>query len=138
LAKRLFQQFLVDAWAVCEQNNLGWIKSHQNEIRADLYNGFQDALIQGDLDFSSVGKRFILQSSFVGGPRFMAKLYQDSMAIVRQLGKPTLFITFTANPRWEEITRELYPGQTSVDRPDLVARAFNLKVRELIHDLKKT
>jgi hypothetical protein len=136
LAKRLFQQFLVDAWAVCEQNKLSWIKSHQNEIRADLYNGFQDALIQGDLDFSSVGKRCILPSSFVGGPRFMARLYQDSMAIVRQLGKPTLFITFTANPRWEEITRELYPGQTSVDRPDLVARVFNLKVRELIHDLK--
>lgn len=136
LAKRLFQQFLVDAWAVCEQNKLSWIKSHQHEIRADLYNGFQDALIQGDLDFSSVGKRCVLPSSFVGGPRFMAKLYQDSMAIVRQLGKPTLFITFTANPRWEEIKNELADGQSPVDRPDLVARVFNLKVRELINDLK--
>jgi hypothetical protein len=29
------------------------------------------------------GSRFILPSSFTGGPRFMAKLYQDSMAIVR-------------------------------------------------------
>lgn len=29
------------------------------------------------------------------------------MAIVRYFGRPTLFITFTANPKWEEITHEL-------------------------------
>ena len=33
------------------------------------------------------------------------------MAIVRQFGRPSLFITFTANPKWDEITRELLPGQ---------------------------
>jgi hypothetical protein len=30
----------------------------------------------------------------------------------------------TANARWEEIERELLPGQTAYDRPDLVARVF--------------
>lgn len=29
------------------------------------------------------------------------------MAIVRRFGRPTLFITLTANPKWEEITHEL-------------------------------
>jgi hypothetical protein len=66
----------------------------------------------------------------------MAKLYQDSMAIVRHYGKPTLFITFTANPRWIEIQRELLPGPNASDRPDLVARVFDMKVKELLNDLK--
>ena len=68
----------------------------------------------------------------------MAKLYQNSMAIVRHLGKPSLFITFTANPNWSEITSLTRPlNQTASDRPDLVARVFNLKVKELLKDIKE-
>jgi hypothetical protein len=44
LSKRLFQQFLVDVWAICDQNNLDWIRSHQSNIRSDLYRGLKDAL----------------------------------------------------------------------------------------------
>jgi hypothetical protein len=57
------------------------------------------------------------------------------MAIVRHFRKPTFFITFTANPRWPEIDREL-EGRQPMDRPDLIARVFRLKVRELLVDLK--
>jgi hypothetical protein len=57
------------------------------------------------------------------------------MAIVRHFKKPTFFITFTANPRWLEIDREL-KGRQPIDRPDLIARVFHLKVRELLIDLK--
>ena len=59
------------------------------------------------------------------------------MVIVRQFGRPSLFITFTANPKWDEITRELLPGQQAVDRPDLVARVFHMKLNHLLHDLKR-
>ena len=45
----------------------------------------------------------------------MMQLYQDSMAIVQYFGRPSLFLTFTANPRWEEIERELLPGQQAFD-----------------------
>jgi len=27
-AEKLFQQFVVDAWAVCDQNKLSWLRSH--------------------------------------------------------------------------------------------------------------
>jgi len=57
----------------------------------------------------------------------MQQLFQDSMAIVWHFGRPTLFITFTANPKWEAIFRELLPGQSGVDLPDIVARVFHLK-----------
>jgi len=84
-----------------------------------LYNGLADVLGAGDADPEQVGKRVVLPSGYVGGDRFM--LYQDSIAIVRHYGLPSLFITFTANPKWDEIVRELLPYQTAAQRPDLVA-----------------
>ena len=67
----------------------------------------------------------------------MHQLYQDAMTIVRSAGKPDLFITFTCNPSWPEITAELLPGQSPPDRPDLITRVFNIKLKELLHDLLK-
>jgi hypothetical protein len=54
----------------------------------------------------------------------MQQLFQDSMAIVCYFGKPTFFITFTANPQWPEIVRELFTGQQATDQPNLIARVF--------------
>src|SRR5882762_11425979 len=34
---RLFQQYVVDAWASTEQSELNWIRHHQKELRADSY-----------------------------------------------------------------------------------------------------
>ncbi len=73
----------------------------------------------------------------------MQQLYQDSMVIIRHFRKPTLFITFTANPHWVEIKRELLkddqgqPIQTWGDRPDLVARVFHLKVQEFLREIRQ-
>ena len=114
-AQRLFQQFVVDAWAICDQNKLDWVRSHQANIRAELYNGLSDLSEAGDADFAQGGRRVVLLSSYVGGDRFMQKLYQDSIAIVRRFGKSSLFTTFTANPKWEEIQHELLPNQTAAD-----------------------
>jgi len=135
-AQKLFQQFVVDAWAVCDQNKLAWIRSHQANIRSDLYHGLADVMESEDIDLTRTGKRVVLPSSYLGGDRFMQQLYQDSIAIVRHFGKPSLFITFTANPKWVEIERELLPAQTAADRPDLVARVFNLKVRDLLDQIR--
>ena len=60
------------------------------------------------------------------------------MAITRILGKPSFFITFTANPKWPEILRNLKPGQTADSRPDLVAIVFKQKLDALLHELKGT
>ena len=67
----------------------------------------------------------------------MHQLFQDSMALVRHFGRPTLFITFTANPRWSEIITALPPGQTPDMRPDIIVRVFYLKVKSLLHEVKK-
>ena len=49
------------------------------------------------------------------------------MVIVRQFGRPTVFITFTTNPKWKAIVDELLPAQTAMDRPDLIARVFHVQ-----------
>ena len=88
-----------------------------------------------EADMNQVGKQIILASSFVGSTRYFQQLYQDAMAIVREFGKPDLFITVTCNPKWPEILDELLPNQKSPDRPDLIARVFKLKLQAITHDL---
>ncbi|RCN45794.1 hypothetical protein ANCCAN_08183 [Ancylostoma caninum] len=74
---------------------------------------------------------------FKGSPRHCQQGYQDSMALMRRFGKPDLFITFTCNPNWDEITRNLHTSNKVLDEPDLVDRVFHLKLKELLDDLKK-
>jgi hypothetical protein len=76
-------------------------------------------------------------ATFPGSPRYMNNIYQDAMAVVRHFGFPDLFLTFTTNPLWPEIQRELKVGQTASDRPDLVARVFNLKLKALLKDISE-
>ncbi|KAJ5751269.1 hypothetical protein N7533_008297 [Penicillium manginii] len=144
-ACRLGHQYWVDAYATIEQSRLRWFSGHQDDIRADTYQGLADHLAEAVADTATegteamitapVGQRVILPSSHIGSPRFMKKICQDAIALIRKLGPPTLFITMTANPTWDEITRELFPGQTAMDRPDLVSRVFDLKKKDLLLQL---
>jgi hypothetical protein len=132
---RLFQQYLVDAHAVCDQARLYWIKQNQKTLRADLYQGVADAVTSDDGSEVRLGRRIVLPSSYLGGSRFISRCYQDSMAIVRRLGRPTLFITFTATSWWPEVERELGQGDSGVNRADLICRVFYLKMKQLLKEL---
>lgn len=67
----------------------------------------------------------------------MQQLYQDAMSLVAEYGNPSLFITMTANPEWDEILDALDEGQTSANRPDLVARVFYLKFHAMLDNVTK-
>ena len=77
----------------------------------------------------------------------MLARFLEAMTIVRKKGRPTLFITFTCNPKWPEIEAELLhmrtesgdlgPKQDPALRPDITARVFKMKLRELLDDLTK-
>jgi hypothetical protein len=43
---RLFQQYVVDAWSSIEGSELYWLRTHQKDIRADLYQG---VFLQGNV-----------------------------------------------------------------------------------------
>lgn len=128
---RLLQQFVVDTYIKIESSRLDYMFHHQKELRADLYQGLLDSIQAGEHDGNTVGKRTILASSFIGGPRDKLRRYLDAMALVRKYGKPDIFLTMTCNPNWEEITRELERGQTPQDRPDIVVRVFRAKLEEM-------
>ncbi len=78
----------------------------------------------------------ILLSLFQGNERAMGQLYQDAMARVRKFGKPDLFVTYTCNPKWKEITDALLLGQIAKDRRELITCVFNLKLDALLKDIK--
>ncbi|WKX98137.1 hypothetical protein Q1695_013657 [Nippostrongylus brasiliensis] len=130
-AGKLFQQYLVDSYVKIEQNRLNYARTHQRELRCDSYQGLMDHLMGSEDVQTAAGQRIILPSSFQGGPRAMHQSYQDAMAIVAKYGRPDYFITFTCNPKWREIVENLHEGQTSSDRPDLVARVFYMKLAVL-------
>ena len=68
----------------------------------------------------------------------MKNLYLDAMAICRHFGFPDLFITFTCNPKWPEITRSIQKrGLKSDDRPEIICRIFKMKLDALMNDLTK-
>lgn len=96
-----------------------------------------DAFNRDVQNSTEIGRRIILPSSYIGGPRHMAQLYQDALAIVRTLGKPDLFVTMTCNPHWPEIQRELLPSQTANDRNDIVTRIFRQKYLQCAEDIYK-
>jgi len=62
---------------------------------------------------------------------------RDSLALAQHFGKPCLFLTFSANPRWIEILCELFPDQTPSDRPELVAWVFRQKSKVFVETMTK-
>eukprot|EP01022_Parablepharisma_sp_SALTPOND_P030442 TRINITY_DN7629_c1_g2_i1.p1 TRINITY_DN7629_c1_g2~~TRINITY_DN7629_c1_g2_i1.p1 ORF type:complete len:1733 (+),score=72.80 TRINITY_DN7629_c1_g2_i1:935-6133(+) len=136
-ACKLFQQYIVDCYAKIDQYRLNWHRGNQKTLRSDLYRGIQDAIHNGDTDFSRLGRRVILPSTYIGGPRNMCQLYQDAMCLVRSLSHPDLFITFTCNPGWSEIVTELKYDPSPFNRPDIIARVFKLKLKQFMEDLTK-
>lgn len=113
-------------------------KNNQEKHRSEVYSGLQDAINVGDSCAFLVGKKIILPSSFTRGPRYMVQNYQDAMAICRWAGSPDYFLTFICNPKWTEIDSVLQqiPGQQAEDRPDIVSRIFDIKLNELMKDIK--
>jgi len=132
---RGWQEWLCEGYALEEERNLQELRTNkrQKNMRRVCFDHIRtaDASLRG----AQLGQRVHLPASFKGGRRYMTACYQDAMALVRRFGRPTYFITFTCNPAWEEIKRELFPSHSAVDRPDLTSRVFNVKLKELLNDL---
>ncbi|CAH9083783.1 unnamed protein product, partial [Cuscuta epithymum] len=136
-AKRVFQQFVVDSYTLIESSRLRYVRTHQKQLRCEMYKGLTDALLRGDINPATQGKRLVLPSSFTGGARYMIQNYQDAMAICRCIGYPDLFITFTCNPKWPEIVRFVEQRNLKPeDRPDIICRVFKMKLDALLNDFR--
>ncbi|GBM09383.1 Retrovirus-related Pol polyprotein from transposon 412 [Araneus ventricosus] len=83
----LTQQWIVDSYLQVEANHLNFIRTHQQQLQTELYQGLADRNSSN------------LPSSFEGSPRNMRERCADAISIFAKYGAPDLFITFTANPK---------------------------------------
>ena len=104
---RIFQTYVVDQAVKIQNNRLTYLRHHQTSLRVESYHGLEDYLTnvankhaqQSGKERVPIGKKFILLSSFTYSPRYLQQKYQDAIAMVREFGKPDLFITFNCNPK---------------------------------------
>jgi len=132
--KTLFQQWLVDEYERLEYSRLQFIRFNQVNLRSETYN---NVFISSRLGNSDIGRDIILPSSVTGTDRWYSKQYKNAMTLVRVLGKPTLFVTFTLDIFCNEIKQYLNHSQTPYDRPDLLNRIFHVKYNELISEIRQ-
>nr|XP_047125111.1 uncharacterized protein LOC100214786 [Hydra vulgaris] len=136
--KKLFQQYAVDAYVKIEGQRLAFIRNNQNRLRSEQYDTLYEHVNNAANNLNvRPGRVVILPSSYVGSPRALKENFEDAMAIIKRYGKPDLFITFTCNPKWKEITENLNPGESPSDRPDLVCRVFKMKLKCFLDDIFK-
>ena len=81
--KGLLQQFIVDMAAKTISQRLMYLRTHQSEIRAELYDDLLSHTNSGGSS-TDVGRAIRLPSSFFGGPRYMFNRQQDAFAILRR------------------------------------------------------
>ena len=129
----MYHQFICDQYSKIELERLNFIRFNQSTLKALNYKGLTDTGLDGE----SQGVPIVLPSTFAGGPRYMMQCFQDSMAIVRDKGRPDIFTTFTCNPKWNEITVELEKNQLAHDRPDIIVKVFNQKLKSYLNDITK-
>jgi hypothetical protein len=134
----LSSQAKVDARASTDENRLWYIIKNQSRLRVENLQGIADAVSRGCVDGSEMGKLTVLPASHTGGRRYMIQNYHDAMAICRVYGPPDFFTTFTCNSKWPEIEEGIFErGQKSTDRADIVVRVYNMKLEEMLRDIKK-
>jgi hypothetical protein len=139
LAGRLYQEHLCMAYSIVETQNLFWYRQNQKTLRAACYSTVSDAVRRADAaNDTNVPCGVVLPATFQGGARDRLNRFHDAMATVAQLGRPSLFITFTAKAAWDAIVNACaatIPKCSKTARDDLIARVFHLMLKELLKDL---
>nr|CAD1820584.1 unnamed protein product [Ananas comosus var. bracteatus] len=147
-SKRLFQQFVVDAYTMIQSERLSYIRSHQKNLRVELYKGLSEAFLRGETSASSLGKRTILPSSFTGDACYSLGLLDDdkeyidgikeasswgSAHYLRRLFATMLFSNCLSRPEfiWDTIWHHLADDILHKQRTLLQHDTLQLKYDEL-------
>ena len=65
MSGKLFQEFIVNAWAITEQSHLTWVKLNQAKLHVYHCQEIADAIANNPtVDTTNLGQRIILPSSF--------------------------------------------------------------------------
>ena len=136
---KLWHEWINTKYATAERQRLDFLKRNQQNLRAHAYAGYKQP--EDDMNEDTIRNRrqrqIFIPSSFSGGKRDRYRKYQDGVAMVAKHGKPDLFITMTCNKHWPEIKALLKPNQQPDDAPEVIARVFYVRARQLIKEIKE-
>ncbi len=93
----LFQQYIVDCFAIIDQSWLKFLQNNQKIIHADLYKDFANAITRENDNFKLINYWIILSSSYTEKDRWMQQLYQNFMIIAHHFEKFIMFVMCIAN-----------------------------------------
>jgi len=110
------------------------LPSQQAKYRQGRKCAIEDQIHNGG-NVADASQPTILPSSFVGSAKWYHMLYLDALTLPQRYHCPDLFVTFTCNPKWPEIQREIPRGNDTRDHPDIVARVFWLKFKSMMEDI---
>ena len=125
---RLGSVYLVDQVSRALDSSLEWQKKNQQTIFGGPSNSNHETIYGGtsnldrymaqddnndtessesdddsDGDNNDGKKKTFLSSSVHGSRRHLKRLANNALEVVSELGPPTLFVSLTCNPEWEEI-----------------------------------
>ncbi|KAL3121265.1 hypothetical protein niasHT_008247 [Heterodera trifolii] len=139
-ARRLAEYFTISVLNRIERNDLDHLKAIQEkknyrQILAREYIAAMEKGVRQQGPNAKLGRIFLMPQTFAGSRQYYQGKYADLMTMVRHLGAPTWFVTFTGNPKWPEIDEALRVRQNYAHRPDIVCRIFMDKAAEFIRDV---
>lgn len=111
--------------------------THLKKRRVDNVGSFDATKSESSELGGGKKSKTYLPTSVHGGRSQLRKLARDALTIVSERGRPSFFITLTANINWPEIADMLPRGQTAFDRPDIVCRVFHAKLEQFLIHLRK-
>lgn len=116
-------KFLVDGWTMIEFERLPFKRRNQNVLRAGKYVNLQGATSMSDSPSHIACRRIIIPSIYPGSLRFITEIYRDVIGICMTYKFPDLFITFTCNSKWSELSRFFSSiNLRQEDQPDILSR----------------
>jgi hypothetical protein len=138
---RLQSEYICDMYSRVEDQCLDYIKKARNKQLADAQfckanipgEDNDDQASQDELDTSTA-----LPASFLESWRYRRDNTADALALARKWGRPSFFITATANPNWPEVVSQLAPGQSASDAPIIMCRIFHARLKALLARLHKS
>lgn len=119
-----------NVWAsrVSKKNQTAFCASYCTSLE----NNLEILNAQNTNDDVRAGLTFLSSSTYVGGDSYMRQNMNNIIAISNKVGYPEIFLTTTCIPQWPDIKNALPSGQSVVNRPDICAPAFLIKLRTLI------
>jgi hypothetical protein len=120
---RLTCKYVVDIYSRTEDDRLNYLRM----ARTIQSSSFDNTPQQPTRDLI----RNKIPASFIGSRAWASDQVTDALALARELGRPSFFITITSNPKWSKIADQVKPGQHFTHLPTVVCRAFHVRLAHL-------